>query len=73
MLMTLQEAIENPLGAEEFQLRNWLKQLDEYIKRDTPQKIEKTSLGGRDKCPNCGELMALRAKNFCDKCGHRVE
>ena len=33
MLMTLEQAKENPLGCEEFQLKNWLSQLDEYLKR----------------------------------------
>ena len=73
MLKTLQEAIANPLECEEWQLKNWLKQLDEYIKRDTPTKPQYMNLCGNHFCPACGEEMALTVENFCDKCGQRIK
>lgn len=72
MFMTLQQAKGNPLECEEFQLKNWLAQLDEYIKRDTEIKIVKLALNGQCECPACGELMAIGAKNFCDVCGQKI-
>lgn len=72
MLKTLQEAINHPLECEEQQLKNWLKQLEEYIKRDTPMKIQHMNLCGNSFCPACGEKMALTVENFCDKCGQRI-
>jgi len=71
-LITLEEAIKKPMECEEFQLKNWLNMLSEYIKRDTPMKIEKGVLSGKMVCPNCQKLMALRAENYCDKCGQKL-
>lgn len=70
--MTLEQAKKNPLGCEEFQLKNWLSQLDEYLKRDTEMKVVKQSLSGQRVCPACGKLMAINAKEFCDKCGQKI-
>lgn len=72
MLMTLEQAKKNPLDCEEFQLKNWLSQLDEYLKRNTEMKVVKQSLNGQCVCPACGKLMAINAKEFCDKCGQKI-
>ena len=72
MLMTLEQAKENPLDCEEFQLKNWLSQLDEYLKRDTEMKVVKQSLSGQCVCPACEKLMAINVKEFCDKCGQKI-
>ena len=72
MLMTLQQAKENPFMCEEKQLKNWLSQLDEYLKRDTEMKVVKQSLNGRCVCPVCKELMAINVKEFCDRCGQKI-
>ena len=42
MLMTLQQAIENPLYCEEWQLKNWLNALNEYYDRDTGMVVVKS-------------------------------
>jgi len=70
--LKLNEAKENPLECEEFQLKNWLNCLSEYIQKDTAIKVEKISLSGQAICPSCQELMALGVKNYCDKCGQRI-
>lgn len=72
MLMTLEQAKENPLDCEEFQLKNWLSQLDKYLKRDTEMKVVKQSLSGQCVCPACRKLMAINAKEFCDRCGQKI-
>ena len=72
MLMTLEQAKENPLDCEEFQLKNWLSQLNEYLKRDTEMKIVKQAFNGQYECPACEKLMATNAKEFCDKCGQKI-
>ena len=70
--MSLQQAKENPLECEEFQLKNWLSQLDEYLKRDAEMKVVKQALNGKCVCPACGKLMALEVKEFCDNCGQKI-
>ena len=72
MLMSLQQAKENPLECEEFQLKNWLSQLDEYLKRDAEMKVVRQALNGKCVCPACGKLMALEVKEFCDNCGQKI-
>ena len=72
MILTLQEAINNPQDCEDWQIRNWLKQLNEYIRRDSELVVQKMCLDGRRICPACGEAMALGVENFCDKCGQRI-
>jgi hypothetical protein len=71
-ILTLDEAKKNPLECEEFQLKNWINTLSEYIKKDTAMKIKKGALSGQNICPSCKELMALGVKNYCDKCGQRI-
>lgn len=72
MIMTLQQAIENPLDCKEWQLKNWLTTLSEYLDRDTDMQVEEMCLTGQIICPVCGERMALGATNFCDKCGQKI-
>ena len=72
MLMTLEQAIQNPLDCEEKQLKNWLTTLKEYIDRDTDMNVELMCLTGQSVCPYCGENMALGVENFCDKCGKKI-
>lgn len=72
MIMILDDAINNPLECEEFQLKNWLSLLSKYIERDTPMTVENTSLSGKRECPSCKKLMALGVKNFCDRCGQNI-
>ena len=73
MLLNLQQAITNPLACEEWQLRNWLTQLNEYIKKDTEIQVNQLCLSGNFICPHCNEKMALDVKYFCDKCGQRIK
>jgi len=47
-IIKLDEAKENPLECEEFQLKNWLRTLSEYFKKDTPMKIKKVVLSGKN-------------------------
>ena len=72
MLMSLQQAIENPFACEERQLKNWLSTLSEYLNRDTYMQVKQICLMGNCICPACGEKMALGAENFCDKCGQKI-
>lgn len=72
MILTLQQAIHNPLSCEEWQLKNWLMTLNEYIKKDTDVNVQHLCLTGRYYCPVCGELMALGSENYCDKCGQKI-
>lgn len=79
--MTLDEAILHceekcdctECGMEHRQLANWLKTLREYYERDTPMKVTHISLAGKYTCPQCGELMALGVKKFCDVCGQALK
>lgn len=73
MIMTLQQAIENPLDCEERQLKNWLTVLSEYLNRDTDMQVQQMCLMGNSICPACGEKMALSVENFCDKCGQKIK
>ena len=73
MIMNLQQAKENPLDCEEWQLKNWLTVLSKYLDRDTDMQVEKMCLDGRSICPACGEHMALCVENFCDKCGQKIK
>ena len=72
MIKTLQDAINDPFDCGEKQLRNWLKMLNEYIKRDTDMQITQGCLNGKLICPACGEHMALDVESFCDKCGQKI-
>ena len=71
-LLTLKEAKENPLAAEEYQLKNWLNSLYEYVKKDTSIKVERGTLMGNDICPSCENRMAMSVKNYCDICGQKI-
>ena len=73
MIKTLQDAINDPFECGETQLRNWLKMLNEYIKRDTDKQVEQVCLTGNYICPACEEKMALGVENFCDKCGQKIK
>ena len=57
MLKTLQDAINDPFDCGEEQLRNWLKMLNEYIKRDTDIQVQHLCLTGNYYCPDCGAKM----------------
>ena len=72
MIINLQDAINDPFECGESQLRNWLKMLNEYIKRDTDMQVKELCLTGQKICPACGERMALGVENFCDKCGQKI-
>ena len=39
---------------------------------DTEMKVVKQSLSGQCVCPACGKLIAINAKEFCDKCGQKI-
>lgn len=75
-IKTLDERIEELSTAKDFedrQLYNWLKQLKEYIDRDTPMEI-RYSTKLRYYCPKCGELMGQGVRfGFCNKCGQAVK
>lgn len=73
MIINLQGAINDPFECGETQLRNWLKMLNEYIKRDTDMQVKELCLTGQKICPACGERMALGVENFCDKCGQKIK
>lgn len=73
MIINLQDAINDPFECGESQLRNWLKMLNEYIKRDTDMQVKELCLTGQKICPACGERMALGVENFCDKCGQKIK
>lgn len=53
-MKTLQDAINDPFECGETQLRNWLKMLNEYIKRDTDMQVIQGCLNGKLICPACG-------------------
>lgn len=72
-MKTLQDAINDPFECGETQLRNWLKMLNEYIKRDTDMQVTQGCLNGKLICPACGEHMALAVESFCDKCGQKIK
>ena len=72
-MKTLQDAINDPFECGENQLRNWLKMLNEYIKRDTDMKVQQMCLTGQLICPACNEHISLGAENFCDKCGQKIK
>lgn len=76
-IKTLDEKIEelsNSQDFEEKQLHNWLKQLKEYIDRDTPMKVTHITLGGRAICPKCDKLMKLGVETgFCNECGQAIK
>lgn len=72
-MSNLDEAIINPLDCNQIQLKAWLGQLSEYIKRDTPVTVTQIALSGQRKCPTCDALMAIGVKYFCDKCGQRIQ
>ena len=73
MIMTLQQAIENPLCCEDWQLKNWLNALNKYYNRDTGMAVKEECLDGRSICPACGKHMALAVESFCDKCGQKIK
>lgn len=78
IILTLDELVEkySEMGKTDFeckQIANALKQLREYKAKDTPVKVKHGNLAGKFFCPVCEEPMALSAKNYCDKCGQRIE
>ena len=76
MIKSLDEKIEELKDSKDFedkQLFNWLSQLKEYHRRDTPMKIERMALSGQCVCPNCNKNMAIGIESgFCNECGQAL-
>ena len=75
-MKTLNEFIkeyENSDQTEKIQISKYLKDLDKYIKKDTPMRVQNTTLSGRDICPNCNGLMKLGVRHYCDICGQAIK
>lgn len=62
-MLNLDEAIENPFKSEEFQLKNWLKSLREYIEKD----ISHGWISVNDKLPD-----VVRENYLCTDCNGNV-
>lgn len=76
-IKTLDEKIKELSNSPDFedrQLHNWLKQLKEYIDRDTPMKIMQGTLSGELVCPKCDKNMKIGIKSgFCNECGQAIK